>query len=384
MKLRLETAVLALPLLGLAGVGCGGTQQEDSYSAAMPNSESMAMELDGLDESNSQALTIESPETVTLPADPCHPHLFRRTSNVVHALNGLINPIMKRVDAALVKDTSSAVGKSRRWLRTSGEEDLRVTVTHTTTSDYTYELDVKAKGAADSTYKAVITGSVTEDASTPGAYTGKLHIDLSMLGVVNPNEKATGLVDVSYALANGTKTLVIDLKDYAPNDTSATNVPPRQGHYVYAHTLGVGGTLKFMESVALLCPSNPDKKTADLKTVSRWFHSDAQTVVGRSDSMASGGQIPQGDKWMGLTCSQRAASEPTTVSAERYWQMKLEGPDGTTLRGDSTYSARDSVNPASTCDAAFGAVPSFDNSTGDFDFSKVDFTDSTPLPIPSK
>ncbi|MGZ3458219.1 MAG: hypothetical protein ACXU86_06880, partial [Archangium sp.] len=144
---------------------------------------------------------------------------------------------------------------------------------------------------------------------------------------------------------------------------------------------GVGGTVKLEENVVLYCPSNPDRKVADVKTVARWLHRPDNTVVGRSDAMATGGQIAQGDRWMGITCSTRGAND--TAGAERYWQMKLEGPDGNTLRGDSTYAAADANDPTTSCDAAFGVVPSLDTSSGDYDFSKVDFTDSTPVALPT-
>ena len=372
MKSKLEAVVLAVPLLGMCLSGCGGTTEEESYAAALPTSERLTMQLDGLD-ADSPALTTEA-----LPsADPCHPHLFKRTANVVRSLNEIIVPLLKRVDAEIAEKPGHK-GQTRTWVKVSGDEELRVTVTQTQADHFTYQQEVKAKGAADSAYQVVFTGTFNAQANEPKAGTGTLHLDLAALARVNPKEHATGEVKVAYTLGTDSKTLVIDLEKYLPASTSAQ--PPRDAHYVYTRTEGLGGSLKFEERVALQCPSNPEQKEATVKTVARWMHKDATTVVGRSDALATGGQIAQGRRWMGLTCSTRSTS---STGAERYWQMKLEGPDGNTVRGDTSYSAQDSVNPQASCDAAFGAVPSLDTSATDFDFSQIDFTDSSPVALPT-
>jgi hypothetical protein len=370
MKSKLEAVVLAVPLLGVCLSGCGGAAEEDDYSAALPTSESLTLQMDGLDADS--ALTAEALPT----ADPCHPHLFKRTANVVHSLNGILVPLLKRVDAALTAKPGRS-GRTHSWVKVSGDEELRTTVTQEQTGHFTYKQEVKPKGAADSAYQVVFTGTFNADANEPKAGTGSLHVDLAALAQANPKEHATGVVEVAYTLSGGTKTLVVDLKKYLPDPNNPQ--PARDAHYVYMHGEGLGGSLKFEEHVALLCPSNPEQKEASVKTVARWMHKDGTTVVGRSDAMATGGQIAPGRRWMGLTCSSRAASSP---GAERYWQMKLEGSDGNTVRGDATYSAQDSANPQSSCDAAFGAVPSLDTSATDFDFSQIDFTDSSPVALP--
>lgn len=269
-------------------------------------------------------------------------------------------------------------GQTRTWVKVSGDEELRVTVTQPQTGHYSYKQEVKPKGGADSAYQVVFTGTFNADANEPKDGTGTLHVDLAALAKANPKEHASGVVDAAYTLRGDARTLVIDLKQYLPDATSTQ--PPRDGHYVYTRTAGVGGSLKFQEHVALACPSNPEQKEADVKTVARWLHKDATTVVGRSDAMATGGQIAQDRRWMGLTC---ATHSPSSAGAERYWQMKLEGSDGNTVRGDASYSARDSANPQASCDAVFGAVPSLDTSATDYDFSKVDFTDSSPVALPT-
>ena len=53
----------------------------------------------------------------------------------------------------------------------------------------------------------------------------------------------------------------------------------------------------------------------------------------------------------------------------------------TVLQADS---ATDAADGSATCATVFGDVPSLTSNTGDFDFTSVNFTDSSVFPYPGQ
>ena len=60
--------------------------------------------------------------------------------------------------------------------------------------------------------------------------------------------------------------------------------------------------MKLSEDVELLCPANLQHQIATLETVVRWSRANGKFTA-RADAIGTGGQIPAGDKWIGLTCA---------------------------------------------------------------------------------
>jgi hypothetical protein len=147
---------------------------------------------------------------------------------------------------------------------------------------------------------------------------------------------------------------------------------PRNGSYTYLGEPGLGGTLQFADSLILLCPDNPQSLVADTQTVARWYRSSG-AIHGRADALASGGQIPKSDDWVGSSCHNGVAGQATTAANESgYWMFKLESAaDGSTVAG----SAQESSDPAAhPCDPALGKVPALTDSSSDFDFTQKTVT----------
>ena len=74
-------------------VGCGGSAQQSAFDAATPTFESVALEITSSDTNSanfeSTTASSDSPDTESTAAgdasvtDPCHPHLFMRTHEIV-------------------------------------------------------------------------------------------------------------------------------------------------------------------------------------------------------------------------------------------------------------------------------------------------------------
>jgi hypothetical protein len=373
MKTRLISS-LALALLGSA---CGaGTATE--YANAAPNYQTLALDMEGSDANNQQG--------AALTPNPCHPHLFQRTREVVANLNLHIYAVVRRLDAAIDAHPDQKSGTSRTWIRTIDGLSVKATLDETGVGSYAYTAGIAKVGGSD--YTSFLTGTLTAGAA-PHEGSGTITMDLSALGTVDKAVLAQGQFTVTYNVDGTSKVEVVSFTGYQPPDgfnAQDTAIrPPRTGTYTFARTNGVGGSLKFNEQVDLLCPPNPGKAAADVNTVVVWGHDAASgDLVGRADSEATNGQILPGDKWEGVTCFDISKdSDGTGVNAETYWMMKSEAADGTTLTLDLTDSA--SADPTATpCNAMFGTVPDLSDPTHDYDFAAVNFSDDSVVAYPGE
>jgi len=369
MKKMLASCLL---VAGTGLMGCG-TNATTELENAVPSSDTLTLDMESSDSVNTtQALDASA---------SCHPHLFMRTREVVRLLNRHISKVFGRVDEIIANHPKLADGKTHVWehLTAKGEVMVKVSLTKGT-NGYTFETDMKKPSDPDSAYAAVSSGTLKATDGSPHSGTGTLHLDLSALTKLLPEEKATGTIDVDFTVSSATKKLQVKVANFDPDATLDVR-PPRSGNYVFERTRGVGGSLKFQEDVVLLCPANPDRKVAQVQTVARWANQNGQ-IIGRSDSRGTGGQIATGNQWLGMTCFDMTRGEDTT--AERYWQMKLEDANGNVVKGGALYSAADATSPTASCSALFGNVPDLGTGTNDFDFSKINFNDASSVPYPGQ
>ncbi len=378
---KLITGLLSMIALG-ASVGCGsGASQE--VANVIPNSGTLALDLTPSDSSATPVATDSSSQVAQgLTAPDCHPHLFQRTHEVVKRLNRHIFKIMARADAAIDHHPKAQIGNVYVWEKVIAGISVKHTLTKVSDTQFSFETDVKLEAAPDAAYVKVASGTVTTTDGQPHTGSGTISFDLTALASVVSTEQARGQITVAYSVSGPTKTLQIHVANFTFDDDGAR--PPRNANYVYQRTLGVGGSLKFQEDVVLFCPQNPNLSSASVETVSRWAKING-SIVGRSDSRGTGGQIPSGDAWLGLTCfdiSQPVAADP---DAERYWQMKLENGNGQVLTGDATYNASDASHPTSSCNpSVFGPVPDLGSNLNDFNFSAINFGDGSVVPYPGQ
>jgi hypothetical protein len=180
---------------------------------------------------------------------------------------------------------------------------------------------------------------------------------------VKTDERARGQItdafDNVHDPVKGVKrTASVTLTNFLPEEGDPHG--PRTGSYLWEREPNVGGKFQFQDTVVLFCLPNPAGLQSDLTAVSRWYKATTGEVHGRSDAKATGGQLPTGDTWMGVTC---AKGQTTAMPAEGFWMMKLEDSTGATV------SAQSSQVGTEPCDSVFGPVPSATNNATDYDFT---------------
>jgi hypothetical protein len=310
----------------------------------------------------------------TTDADLCHPHLFARTGEVTWRLNAIFRRHLRHVDALIAHHPDLLSGDSATWTRTGdlGEPQREFTITRSADGlTYTFELDLAPSGQTPPQWVKVFSGHVTDASVAPVAErTGDLVFDYDALRGVVPAERLAGTIEVTFDRvkdpskpAPGVKRvhqITFAAFSFGPSDPHG----PRSGSFTHVSEPGIGGALTYQDDLVLLCPVNPSALEADTVTHARWYVAADGAVHGRADAKATGGQIPAGDVWMGLTCHEGAVgADPTTASQTPYWMMKLEDAGGATLQGHER-----PVGGGVACDPVFGAVPALADASSDYTF----------------
>lgn len=375
------TPVLSSLLAAAALVACGKAGTTDEFRAAAPTSDKIAIsEYDG-DPADGTAATDSSSSAQQVARPECHPHLFVRTHEIIGRLNRHFAKHLHHVEE-LIEDNPLGDGETKTWENIRAGLDRKFTMTRTANLDgsitYDFELDIASVPASGSlSFVKVMWGSITHsgpaveasDAGTSDAGTaervenkGMVTFDFDALASVKASERARGQITDTFDNVrdptNGVKrSASVVLTNFLPEEGDPHG--PRNGSYSWEREPGVGGKFRFQDTVTLFCLPNPAGVQSDVTTISRWYKAADGQVRGRSDSKATGGQLPTGDTWMGVTC---AKGQTTAMPAEGFWMMKLEDSAGTTVSSQMSQAGTD------PCDAVFGAVPSATDNKTDYDF----------------
>ncbi|MGZ6123514.1 MAG: hypothetical protein ACXWLR_01055 [Myxococcales bacterium] len=365
-------------------VACGnspGATQE--FRAVAPTLEKLAISQNDGDPAEAVASASSTSAETAVPVHDCHPHLFVRTHEIIGRVNRHFFKHLHHVEE-LIEDHPLANGETRTWESVRGGIDRKFTVTRTANLDgsvtFDFELDVApAPASATATFVKVMWGSVTHFGPLPtdgdggtdqdgGSEQrvedkGTVTFDFTALATVERRERASGQITDAFDNVrdpvNGVKrSATITLTNFVPEEGDPHG--PRNGTYLWEREPGVGGKFQFQDTEVLFCLRNPESAQSELTTVARWYKAAGGEIHGRSDAKASGGQLPTGQTWMGVTC---AKGPTTSAPAEGFWMMKLEDATGATL---SSQSAQLGTEP---CDPVWGAVPSPSDNKTDYDFT---------------
>ena len=319
----------------------------------------------------------------------CAEHLgsdFGRFSEeIIGRLNRHFRKHLHHVEE-LIEDNPLSDGETKTWENVRAGVDRKFTMTRTANLDgsvtYDFELDLASVPATGSlSFVKVMWGSITHsgpavggsDAGTAEAVENKgvVNFDFTALASVVKSERARGQIvdtfdDVRDPAKGVKRSASVVLTNFLPEEGDPHG--PRTGSYAWEREPSVGGKFRFQDTVTLFCLPNPAAVQSDVTTISRWYKAADGQVHGRSDSTATGGQLPAGDTWMGVTC---AKGQTTAMPAEGFWMMKLEDSTGATVSSETSQSGTE------PCDPAFGAVPSATDSKTDYsfptDFSAITF-----------
>ena len=357
----------------VAVAACGGAAQDD-FAKATPSFDSMALDISASDAvpENFEASAMSSQAGVASSQvaidDPCHPHLFLRTHTIVAATNGGIWRVLKPIRKLIPFSPRRRDGSTHVWEKVIDGFDFKYSIVKTGDHSFTATLQVKKESDPDTSFVTVYSASVQRDPAD-GDGSGMATLDLDKLASVT-GDAVSGRLSLDFNVTPAEKIVIVTMTNFKVNSE-----PPRNGHFVFDKQTGKGGSLKFIDDMVLRCTGQTPLATGTtpVTTVARWLV-ESDGIHFRGDAGATGGQIPAKQKWEGVTCAQ--GQDPR----ETFWMMKLENT--TTGMTISAHSSQNTVAPAAACDPAFGPVPSIDNATKDYDFTKVDFTSDDPLPFP--
>lgn len=370
-----KVAILAAGALFVAA--CGGKVNQELIDAA-PGYDALAMDMTSADTTPpANALGPGStPGDGANPRvldDPCHPHLFWRTHEVVARVNRHLYKFLGHVERVVHTKAKKSSASSATWFGSKNGVDAQLTITKTAPQQFSWKLELRKTG--DTAWTTVFSGNIDRTGATaPQQGKGELTLDLDALHAVLPAEDVAGKLHATFDLTATKRLVAIDaggVKWDPDADGDLARVAPLDASYTYLREPGVGGSFVLKDSMVFACPSNPTLAPAEVELVTRWIRTSAGEIHGRSDAKASGGQLPSGDAWMGVTCHERPA-DPTTAPSELFWMVKEEDAAGATIASWQIQSA------TGACDAAFGAVPSATSDATDFDFGAV----TVPYPFP--
>ena len=352
---------------------------------------------------------------------PCDPQLFIRSEEVVTRVNRHLYKAIVHIEDAIAREAATTTATSATFV---GERDGFIgtlTITATTTDNFSWTLDL-APVSSPAESVLIANGTVdTAGASGPHQGSGTVDVNLTAIGSVT-GEPISGTLAVTFQVFSSYKLVNVQAANVVW-DTDCWNPyrflrPPASSSYVSYRQTGVGGSLVVQEDemVPEACPRDqyswsapgmpepsamtaPALTTATIDLVSRWYlaapatstvtapmggdvdvaTSPATTTLnGRTDAEFLGGPLAVTDiaKVVALTCHQ--AIPCTSFPVEGEWLLKAEDPSGATLWG------REFVSGATPCDPALNelglqtttpVVPTLENSSTDFDFTTVNFTE---------
>jgi hypothetical protein len=370
------------PFLAAAAlVACGSgssTGTTSDFQAAAPTYEKLAIsqnDADTVEPSDSAGTGLTADTDAATP--DCHPHLFARTNEIIQRVNRHFRKILFHVED-VIEDNPLSDGQTRTFERVRAGLDRKFTITRTANADgsltFDFELDIAAIPASGTLdFVKVMSGSITHvgplgetaDAGSEQVVEdkGTVTFDFTALASVEKNERARGQITDTFdnlrdPVKGVKRSANIALTDFVPEEGDRHG--PRTGSYSWLREPGIGGEFQFQDTEILFCLPNPAGMQSDLTTVARWYRASDGAVHGRADARATGGQLPSGDQWLGVTC---AEGPTTTAPAEGFWMMKLEDGSGATV---AVRLAQNGVQP---CDPAFGGVPSPTDNKTDYDFT---------------
>ncbi len=381
---RFALALVSLVPLVLACGGTTGTTTSTALTDAVPRYDALALDASASDVSagTSVAAAPTGTSTALTISDLCHPHLFLRTDAVAIRTNRHLYKFLALVEAVIQGNPTLASSGSVTWERPRGTLDVKFTVERSASDANVYKwlLEARPLLSPAASFTTILTGTIDRTGATaPGQGSGSLALDLTALHSVQPLEPASGVIRASFAVTAASRTIAYDASGVTWDSSGITDgllaATPRAAQYVYTRQPGKGGSLTIRDQMPFSCPSNPTSLAADVSLVARWYVVGG-SVHGRSDALMTGGQLPAGNRVVGVTCSQSATV--TGDLGEAFWLMKEEDTTtGATVPGIA-FTGTVGLSP---CDPAFGAtVPSLTDASNDFDFSKVDFTAPYPFP----
>lgn len=199
----------------------------------------------------------------------------------------------------------------------------KLTVTQTAEHSYSYVLEAKAKSAADSEYKTILSGSHTVATNANGQRvkhygSGSFLIDWDAAQTLPEHDTNVGTAEIRYARPDATRAVTVeaDFRQVRDTDRPGTRV---DADYRYEATPGSGGEFDF--AVDKNIDRGADRTALEHLTIkSRW----QQNGAGRSDIRATGGDLNGQEAKVSECWDSNFASQVLLISYAPFFNYGVE------------------------------------------------------------
>ncbi|MBN1208125.1 MAG: hypothetical protein JXB05_24905 [Myxococcaceae bacterium] len=268
-------------------VGCGQLQ-EDAFRDGLPSKEMVEMKKPG----GTSGQGLES-DSVRAFGQGDQSEAYRWTRDATDVVNGGTRAVLNLIEEITEYPPTTIEGNVAVWgPHTEALKDTtwKLTVTEESEHKYSYKLEGKAKQAADTEFKVIISGSheisTDEQGNRLRNYgTGAFKIDWDAAQTLPDHDDNVGNLEVRYTRLNAAAEAKVEaafrnVKDGKQSDTRVN------ADYKYKEAPGAGGEFEF----ALLkdMDTDPARSLIEKLTIkSRW----GQSGAGRADVKISGGDF---------------------------------------------------------------------------------------------
>lgn len=338
----MKTSLLAVAVLAVSACGA---RSDAPFFEGVPTMEGLTLELLG-DESEEAGSYYPGGgvglNTSGIGATNLPEHLTQAQRGI-RGVNVAIRRAFLGVHKLLQHEGVRGEGDTRVY----GPEDhegltYRLTVKRLTRVSFGFKLEAKPTDAGDEAYLALLGGAMSRGAE-PHRGRGVLGMNLSRLKTIDPTFAGTGVLVAAFAHRPEGKTVAFRAHDFtADHATYAPVTAAFVGHRrldneMRAVRLGMRADVEQVDA------ENVEQELVGLRA--RWL----PDVGGRAVAVATGGDIPVGQAYLGLSCWDAQASETYKVVKRC---LRLE--DGTRTECDLLFEA----GTAASCRAELGTFDS--------------------------
>lgn len=337
---RLPTTFAFALLLGACSSDTDSKNESDDYLQGVPElaavqmsitadpaAEGLATEADAVDPSalaaDEFAATLDAAGTGTPDLNAARAAVH----DINQSLRGSLQPI-----AALVRNTPPALQRAdlRMWGPvTRGLTEYRFFMVHPASHVFKWRLDARVTGSIEA-YSRVAAGELAVGIAARRGV-GIAGFDLDALGSVDPNVSARGTVLAGFAHGTRGTTLALGIKDFTRDATEPTVNGLLQEVRLAQH----------VSRIRLAYRGNLEGTASDAQelVLARVRHSAG--VGGRSDLIATSGDVPVGHAWVVSQCWDASLSQGYRIVRD----CSIDDIDG------ASCTAVSSVGEVSACDA---------------------------------
>jgi len=286
----IRSAATAAVCLLLAA--CGG-----DYADALPDPESLTLEVTGDPSEAAAPVRLADGLASSTSALGSSSEYLTHARNGVRLVNTTVRDLMGRVKEIARNHEGTRVNDTTRMYGPLDEGNVtyRLFVRRISPNAYGWRLDAKPLGAEDSAYLRVMGGAVQQVPET-GAKRGAFGANLDNLQTVDASFPGQGVLMAGFGVRDGNKTLAFRLQGFTPDLAAHAPVSAAFTGHRRADTGATAIRLAHHKNVESI-PEGTEAQEL-LRITARWVPGSG----GRAAALATGGDIPEGEAYVGAAC----------------------------------------------------------------------------------